>query len=884
MQKTAVAALSLFLLAGSASAQLVVGNDQTTAPTLWLVDLTGVNPPRELATGDIWGAAANDPGGILYWNNGVTLSSAPYAPTGPLTPTSLTMTLAGTGGSTASMTGLAYDTTDNKLYGFKSTSSTIGGITYPVGIYDIVPATGEATLVVATPSQDYGGFDYDATTDAFYALNDSTGGPGRGLTRISKPLAAATFTNLTAYPGTDTDIDGLAVGGGKAYFINDVPAQGIPVFNLGSSSFETTLVSPFTGTGGIFSAGAWSPALAVLPDFEVGIGLAAPLNCTVVAGGDGVYTATVSNLGQQGVTNATVAFTLPAGATFVSSNPAGVPAGGVLTVNLGSIAPAGQAQLSVTLNHAVGGTYQASASVTISEPDAGPANNTANGSTFVPGAPPSSAVIKGVLSSIAGQPNSEVPGRPGTFFTTTGFDRPFRSPDGTRFVLTADTDAATTADMVLLVGHNGVVSLGIAEGDVTPEGDGVGLLEGAYGINDAGHYVFSFNSTLGATTNDEVIVKFDGTTFTTVVREGNLNPALGFNYGTLNSGSQIQSDGTVSFHTNLVGATTTTDTAFFRGSGATLVAQEGVTIPTGQIGGSTYTVKALDTGNTDGQGLYTNADGSRYIWSGTINDPILAQDRVAVVDGAVVIQEGAVIAGSGFASPVGTTINYVGMESNGDWYAYGPNADANDWALRNGVVIGATDAPIHSGATELWDDAPYAQTFFLTIGNNAGSYVVGGTTNNSDGLRNAVLVLNGESVLMRENDPVDLNNDGVFNDGVYVRTFRDDYAFMTDTELWISIRLRSEADALGCSGQDLDLGSALVKISLPPTGPVCGTADFDGDGDVGTDADIEAFFACLAGNCCATCFAGGADFNGDGDVGTDADIEAFFRVLAGGPC
>ena len=64
----------------------------------------------------------------------------------------------------------------------------------------------------------------------------------------------------------------------------------------------------------------------------------------------------------------------------------------------------------------------------------------------------------------------------------------------------------------------------------------------------------------------------------------------------------------------------------------------------------------------------------------------------------------------------------------------------------------------------------------------------------------------------------------------------------------------------------------------------CGSADFDGDGDVGTDADIEAFFACLAGNCCATCFGGGADFNGDGDIGTDADIEAFFRVLAGGDC
>ncbi len=60
------------------------------------------------------------------------------------------------------------------------------------------------------------------------------------------------------------------------------------------------------------------------------------------------------------------------------------------------------------------------------------------------------------------------------------------------------------------------------------------------------------------------------------------------------------------------------------------------------------------------------------------------------------------------------------------------------------------------------------------------------------------------------------------------------------------------------------------------------SADFNGDGDTGTDGDIEAFFACLAGNCCPSC--GSADFNGDGDTGTDLDIEVFFRVLAGGTC
>jgi hypothetical protein len=72
-------------------------------------------------------------------------------------------------------------------------------------------------------------------------------------------------------------------------------------------------------------------------------------------------------------------------------------------------------------------------------------------------------------------------------------------------------------------------------------------------------------------------------------------------------------------------------------------------------------------------------------------------------------------------------------------------------------------------------------------------------------------------------------------------------------------------------------------VVVPPPTDVCCRSDYDGDGDTGTDFDIQAFFACLGGNCCATC-PGDADFNCDGDAGTDADIESFFRVLAGGNC
>jgi probable HAF family extracellular repeat protein len=93
-------------------------------------------------------------------------------------------------------------------------------------------------------------------------------------------------------------------------------------------------------------------------------------------------------------------------------------------------------------------------------------------------------------------------------------------------------------------------------------------------------------------------------------------------------------------------------------------------------------------------------------------------------------------------------------------------------------------------------------------------------------------------------------------------------------------------------------GTVIAGIGINPTGDGegwiatlprpphshCGSADFNCDGDSGTDADIEAFFACVAGICPSPPCASTADFNGDGDSGTDADIEAFFRVLSGGTC
>jgi hypothetical protein len=87
---------------------------------------------------------------------------------------------------------------------------------------------------------------------------------------------------------------------------------------------------------------------------------------------------------------------------------------------------------------------------------------------------------------------------------------------------------------------------------------------------------------------------------------------------------------------------------------------------------------------------------------------------------------------------------------------------------------------------------------------------------------------------------------------------------------------------LAVTNRDSNSVSVLLNNSglpLPPLPLRNCSSDFNRDGDTGTEQDIEAFFRCLAGTCCETCFT--ADVNMDGDTGTDQDIETFFAALAG---
>ena len=114
----------------------------------------------------------------------------------------------------------------------------------------------------------------------------------------------------------------------------------------------------------------------------------------------------------------------------------------------------------------------------------------------------SAAIIEVIYTDLATHPTAQVPGLPaGTIFQS--FDRPFRSPDGSLWIISADTDLATAEDEVIIVGSGTSGSVAVREGTPAalggPPGENIGALDTSLGINDAGQFVFATNSS-GPTT------------------------------------------------------------------------------------------------------------------------------------------------------------------------------------------------------------------------------------------------------------------------------------------------------------------------------------------------------------------------------------------------
>ena len=426
--------------------------------------------------------------------------------------------------------------------------------------------------------------------------------------------------------------------------------------------------------------------------------------------------------------------------------------------------------------------------------------------------------IQVIHSTIAGQPTSLVPGEGGAL-RFTRFDFPWRSPDGNRWILLCGTNRGAIENDLILKGMGTAGAVAIKEGTIPAPwqpAETINTLDFGIGLNNDGSFAFSANTSLGPDVGDEYVVKFNGSTYEIIAREGDPIPSIpGATYGLILDDVHLLADGRVGFTCiNANNLPTESNTCLFLGD--QLFAREGVTIPSGQIFGGMW-----PWDNFDFLTYFHSSDGSKSIVSGDTENTNTSMDGVLVVNGIVFMQENASVIPT-FALPVVSGLSgfvEVAMMSNGDWFARGSNSDGQDWVVRNNIALARTNAAIFSGAAENWSDAvPNVRTYFLHVGNNHGDYAIGGWTNNADANRNTVIALNNQRVIAREGDMVDLNNNGVSDDDAFIAAMGLDEGFLNDRrELYFTATLRNAAGT--------SLGEAFLRTK------VC-AADTNGDGQV----------------------------------------------------
>jgi hypothetical protein len=513
-----------------------------------------------------------------------------------------------------------------------------------------------------------------------------------------------------------------------------------------------------------------------------------------------------------------------------------------------------------------------------------------------------------LFTNIAASPTSDVPGLPGAKFTasttsTAIFDRPWTSPNGSHWLITADTDLPTAEDEVLLL--DGAV----AGREGTPAAWEVGQLWGPLdariGLNDAGEYAFTIN-VAPSTVNDDYTIKVTaGPTYTVITREADPIAALpGATWDDTIDSPVLLNDGRVSVSADLIdgpGVVTTADDEIVVLDNV-LVAREGITVPGGQTGAP----QAWENFNVED--VWFDVTGNSSIILGDLLGSTTT-DQVAVVNNNVVLQEGVIIPGSGFADVIAATgIDWALMDPAGNWMARGGNVGGQDWVVRNGSVVlrtgdptgtawryyagpmdgtqevppsgspatgtirmlvdtssnqlhyqitvtgltgvesaahlhgfapagvnagvlyalplgaskvgtinyleteeasilaGLTYVNVHTdlfpagelrgqvlSAVERWDGPAASTETFYAITSNGPDWVVMGTTTAPDN-RNGVVVLNGQHVLLRENDPIDLNGNGLFDDNAFIRTFgNDDLTLTPDGTLYFTATIQDSA-------------------------------------------------------------------------------------------
>lgn len=450
------------------------------------------------------------------------------------------------------------------------------------------------------------------------------------------------------------------------------------------------------------------------------------------------------------------------------------------------------------------------------------------------------------------------------------------SHDGTKWVLRADTDLPTTHDQVLLLG-SGVTATPIAQDGQPVPGTTTGetwdFFDPDYpaSFDEAGNVAFSGRAK-PATSIKEKVFKIINGQYILVVTESTpatglidvpANPTGDELIGNSIGSVSLRNDGKVFFgNTPIQNCHSNRYPALFLDNAAFL--QSGVS----QIGFETWD----DIGYAD---CGMAPDGNNWYAIGDTENPDTTIDKIFAVNNIKIAQENTALGATGIVVGSGSPFFFCRMIANGDWFLRGDDTVDNDWAIRgngsNWTLIAKTGDPITTGATENW-----GAVFTAFHGNTKGDWVLAGNTNNPNTSLDNVVVLNGEQVILRENDPVDLNGNGQNDDDLFISSFWANDLLITDSrELHVLVALRN--------GAGTAMGDAYLQVQLapPPPPPCIGDIAPGGtpDGVVNVQdmlAVINAWGAC--NDCPPSCLG---DLNNDCVVNVG---DLLTVINAWGPC
>jgi hypothetical protein len=218
---------------------LFIGVDDSGVPAERVDVVT--NAFSQAFTGyQVWGAAYDAGQDRVLFNSGALLYEWPVG--GSVNELG---TIVDGSGANLSMVGLAFH--NGVLYAVRNIGDEA------IWIIDTNTLVASIHINYEDTDFDCGGLAVDPDNGEFYCTNDDTTPYGSGLIRIN---GDGTGTLITPYPAGQTDIDGLAIGGGRAYLVTDDATGPIYVWDFDAASYATPLANPWPNAE-TFAAGAW---------------------------------------------------------------------------------------------------------------------------------------------------------------------------------------------------------------------------------------------------------------------------------------------------------------------------------------------------------------------------------------------------------------------------------------------------------------------------------------------------------------------------------------------------------------------------------------------------------------------------------------------------